>query len=306
LAERDGWSARNQLISLSSPAGSATFKYDAMGRRTEKTVNGQTTGFLYDGAQAIAELRGGSIDTVYHTGVAIDEVLARYGSSGNKTLLTDALMSVIAQTNDAQNADNFYAYSPYGEVAVLGPDGGNDLQYGGLRNDGTGLYQATYRYYDPVLKQWISEDPIGLLGGINQRAYSNGAPTMYFDPLGLDATVCLYPADGGPYGHIGIGINSSSTQGLYPRESSVRALFGTPGEVKADTSKAEQCKTIKTSADDDRRMSDFLARVKANPGSYGFTGNNCTNLVRLTLQQANISTPGMPGPRPYFQALPGK
>jgi RHS repeat-associated protein len=181
-----GWSARNQLISLSSPAGSATFRYDAMGRRTEKTVNGQTTGFLYDGAQAIAELRGGSIDTVYHTGVAIDEVLARYGSSGNKTLLTDALMSVIAQANDSQGVDNFYAYSPYGEVAVLGPDGGNDLQYAALRNDGTGLYQATYRYYDPVLKQWISEDPIGLAGGINQRMYVGGNPISFTDPYGLD------------------------------------------------------------------------------------------------------------------------
>ncbi len=130
-----------------------------MGRRTEKTVNGQTTGFLYDGAQAIAELRGGSIDTVYHTGVAIDEVLARYGSSGNKTLLTDALMSVIAQTNDAQNADNFYAYSPYGEVATLGPDGGNSLQYTGRENDQTGLYYYRARYYDPVLKRFVLTCP---------------------------------------------------------------------------------------------------------------------------------------------------
>ena len=79
-----------------------------------------------------------------------------------------------------------YAYSPYGEVAILGPDGGNDLQYGGLRNDGTELYQATYRYYDPILKQWISDDPIGMRGGINQRAYTGGNPISFSDPRGLD------------------------------------------------------------------------------------------------------------------------
>lgn len=45
---------------------------------------------------------------------------------------------------------------------------------------------------------------------------------------------------------------------------------------------------------------------KASPGIYKFTGNNCTNLVRLTLQQGGISTPGQPGPRPYFDSLPGK
>ncbi|MBI3042996.1 MAG: RHS repeat protein [Betaproteobacteria bacterium] len=127
------WNARNQLTAIAGPSGSASFKYDALGRRIERTVNGDTTGFLYDGAQAIAELRGNALDTVYHTGLAIDEVLARYGSSGNRTLLADALMSVIAQTNDDQSVGNFYAYSPYGQAITLGPDGGNPLQYtGGL------------------------------------------------------------------------------------------------------------------------------------------------------------------------------
>jgi len=192
-----GWSARNQLLSLSSPAGSATFKYDAMGRRTEKTVNGQTTGFLYDGAQAIAELRGSSIDTVYHTGVAIDEVLARYAPTGNKTLLTDALMSVIAQTNDAGNADNYYAYSPYGEATTLGPDGGNSLQYTGRENDGSGLYYYRARYYDSVLKRFVSEDPIGLEAGPNFFAYVRGNPTNLIDPLGY-ADVGMHAAGIGP------------------------------------------------------------------------------------------------------------
>ena len=147
-------------------------------------MNGVTTGFLYDGAQAIAELKGSALDTVYHTGLEIDEVLARYGAGGNKTLLTDALMSVIAQANDDQSVQNFYGYSPYGEAQTQGPDGGNPLQYTGREADGTGLYYYRARYYDPVIKRFISEDPIGILGGINPYAYVGGDPITYADPLG--------------------------------------------------------------------------------------------------------------------------
>jgi len=189
------WAARNQLAAISGPAGSASFKYDALGRRIEKTVNGVTTGFFYDGAQAIAELKGNALDTVYHTGLAVDEVLARYAPSGNKTLLTDALQSVIAQANDSQSADNFYAYSPYGEATTLGPDERNPLQYTGRENDGTGLYYYRARYYDPVLKRFINEDPIGVAGGLNLYAYVRGNPISRIDPLGL--TDIIFDASGG-------------------------------------------------------------------------------------------------------------
>jgi RHS repeat-associated protein len=179
------WNARNQLTALAGPAGAASFRYDAQGRRIEKTVNGVTTGFLYDGAQAIAELKGSSLDTVYHTGLAIDEVLARYAPLGNRTLLTDALMSVIAQANDDATVSNFYAYSPYGETVVLGADDGNPLQYTGRENDGTGLYYYRARYYDPGLKRFLSVDPIGPSGGPNLYAYVEGNPVAANDPLGL-------------------------------------------------------------------------------------------------------------------------
>jgi DNA primase len=48
-----------------------------------------------------------------------------------------------------------------------------------------------------------------------------------------------------------------------------------------------------------------LARTTANPGTYRLGGNNCTNFVRSVLEQAGVSTPGFPGPSPYFESLPG-
>lgn len=181
------WDARNRLSAINGPSLTASFRYDAQGRRIERSVNGTTVGYLYDGAQAIAELKSNAIDTAYHTGLEIDEVLARYGSTGNKTLLTDALMSVIAQGNDDQSVQNFYAYSPYGEVATVGPDDGNPLQYTGRENDGTGVYFYRARYYDPVLKRFISEDPIGVAGGINVYTYVDGSPINFTDPQGLSS-----------------------------------------------------------------------------------------------------------------------
>jgi len=80
---------------------------------------------------------------------------------------------------------HFYAYSAYGEATTLGPDGGNSIQYTGRENDGTGQQFNRARYYDYLLKQWTSEDPIGLRGGINNRSYVGGNPIAFTDPYGL-------------------------------------------------------------------------------------------------------------------------
>jgi RHS repeat-associated protein len=179
------WNARNQLIAISGPSVSASFRYDAMGRRIEKTVNGVSTGFIYDGDQAVAELKGSAVDVAYHAGLQIDEVLARYSSAGDRTLLTDALGSVIAQAKADHSMETFYAYSPYGRTTTLGVDDGNPLQFTGRENDGTGLYYYRARYYDPVLKRFISDDPIGIAGGTNLYAYVGGNPVSRIDPSGL-------------------------------------------------------------------------------------------------------------------------
>lgn len=51
-------------------------------------------------------------------------------------------------------------------------------------NDGTGLYFYRARYYDPVLKRFISEDPAGLRAGLNKYRYVDNAPVNLTDPDG--------------------------------------------------------------------------------------------------------------------------
>ena len=49
----------------------------------------------------------------------------------------------------------------------------------------TGLYYVRNRWYDPVMNRFVSEDPIGIAGGINTYAYAANSPTNLRDPSGL-------------------------------------------------------------------------------------------------------------------------
>jgi RHS repeat-associated protein len=48
----------------------------------------------------------------------------------------------------------------------------------------SGLFYNRHRYYDPQMGRYITQDPIGLNGGINLYGYV-GNPNQWIDPLGL-------------------------------------------------------------------------------------------------------------------------
>ena len=53
-------------------------------------------------------------------------------------------------------------------------------------DDESELHYNRFRYYSPETGQYISHDPIGLLGGFNPYGYV-GIPTVFMDPLGLSS-----------------------------------------------------------------------------------------------------------------------
>ncbi len=93
--------------------------------------------------------------------------------------------SVLALTDDSQNIQTVYGYSPHGEQAQTGEPNENSLQYTGRENDNTGLYYYRARYYDASLKRFISQDPAGLRAGVNIYLYARANPLRYIDPTGL-------------------------------------------------------------------------------------------------------------------------
>jgi len=51
------------------------------------------------------------------------------------------------------------------------------------------------RWYSPEMGRFISEDPIGLEGGINYYVYVFNNPVNSTDPFGLDTYMCTKPFD---------------------------------------------------------------------------------------------------------------
>jgi len=179
-----GWDSRNRLISLTG-AATASFAYDATGRRNGKTINGTTTNFLYDGANAVQELAGGAPSANLLTGLGIDEVFSRTDSLGTRSFVTDALGSTVALTDGSGAVKTSYAYEPYGNITASGEVNANSAQYTGRENDNTGLYYYRARYYHPGFSRFVEKDPIGLAGGNNLYAYVEGNPFSLRGSTGL-------------------------------------------------------------------------------------------------------------------------
>jgi RHS repeat-associated protein len=188
------WDARNRLATISGGTV-ASFQYDPLGRRTRKTIAGQTTDFLYDGDNPVQELSGGTVLANLLTGLGIDEYFTQTDGSGRRTLLGDALGSILALTDDAGVVQTAYTYEPFGQVTVTGQGNTNPFQFTGRENDGTGLYYYRARYYSPGRQHFVAEDPIGFSAGdANLYAYVGNEPISSTDPLGL----YVYSPQGAP------------------------------------------------------------------------------------------------------------
>jgi RHS repeat-associated protein len=65
----------------------------------------------------------------------------------------------------------------------------------------TGLHYNRFRYYDPVVGRFVSQDPIGLAGGLNTFAYAPN-PFSWFDPNGLAKRGPKPKGCGGPHNQV--------------------------------------------------------------------------------------------------------
>jgi RHS repeat-associated protein len=177
------WNGRNQLVSISGSVN-ASFQYDAFGRRANKTVSGTSTNYLYDGPNVVQELSTTTLTANMLTG-GLDEIFMRSDAGGTWSYLRDGLGSTLALADSSSTIQSQYTYNSFGGTTSDGVASDNATQYTGRENDGTDLYYYRARYYSPSLQRFISEDPIGLGGGINLYAYVSNDPGNLTDPEGL-------------------------------------------------------------------------------------------------------------------------
>ena len=191
------YDCQHRLIGVSLPGGSnASYKYDAFGRRIEKTVNGQTTEFLWQGERLIAESAENRYRTyIYEPGsfrplamldgegpIKATPFYYQLDHLGTPQELTD-------YSGEIMWSAKYRAYGNLAELDISEID--NPLRFQGQYFDAeTGLHYNRHRYYNPGTGRFLTPDPIKLAGGLNNYQYVPN-PTGWVDPLGLSC----FPGD---------------------------------------------------------------------------------------------------------------
>ncbi|MCC7540621.1 MAG: hypothetical protein IT379_30680, partial [Deltaproteobacteria bacterium] len=164
------WNAGGQLVSVQPPsAEEITFTYDALGRRVSKTWGAYETTWLWDGDVPLHELANDAPPTTWlfdaeaHSLLGMVRGKRRYGvvadSMGTPELVSDERGKFVW----TMQLDAFGAPRELLPASVDCP-----WRWPGQYEDGeTGLHYNRFRYYDPDLGQYLSQDPLGLLGGLS-------------------------------------------------------------------------------------------------------------------------------------------
>lgn len=201
-----GYDYRNRMVQhADSDAGTtATYRYDALGRRIERTVDAgssETTRYFYSDIWRVCEEQDETNAThaTYIYGVDIDEVLNMRRGGTDAYYHCDDLENVLKVTDGSAVVAESYDYGDYGEpldADTLAPIAestvGNPYLFTGRRFDPeTAWYYFRTRYLDPFVGRFTTRDTIGMWGDPlnlgNGYSYASSNPWTYTDPYGDDA-----------------------------------------------------------------------------------------------------------------------
>ncbi len=196
----------NELTAVNGQGLAATYGYDALGDRVSQVINGLTTRFQIDRTglgNVVATFDANDTITAHYTyGVGlVSQVTATgiaayydFNSIGSTTGITDM---------DGTYTDR-YGYMPFGQTITVAASSSNPFTFVGqfgVLDSGIGIFLMHVRNYDSSDGQFLSDDPIGIVGGqTNTRVYVGGDPISWTDPSGLRSTSqaasianCEYP-----------------------------------------------------------------------------------------------------------------
>ena len=185
----------NRLISVDNGT-TATYKYDALNRRIQKTVvsTGSTTNYYYCGDQAIEERdANNAVLATYIFGISVDDVLQMQRGGNTYYYHKNHLGSVVALTDGSGNLVERYEYDPYGQPSFFDANDntlsqsaeGNSILFTGRNYDAEiDLYYYRARTMHPTLGRFMQHDPLMYVDGMNMFWYVNNNPLNYVDPNG--------------------------------------------------------------------------------------------------------------------------
>jgi RHS repeat-associated protein len=180
------WDGAGQLVEVVRPDGhKVQFAYDALGRRIRKSFAGKATRYVWDGDDLVHELadEAAAVTWVFEPGTFAP--LAKEVDDERFGVVVDHLGTPRMLADEAGALAWKAQLDVYGvaraEVAKTPCPWRWPGQY---QDEETGLFYNRFRYYDPVTGRYISQDPIGVDGGIGLYQYT-GDVLAWVDPFGL-------------------------------------------------------------------------------------------------------------------------
>ena len=117
------------------------------------------------------------------------EIIAEKRNGVRKQYVPDSQGSTVALLDNTQTPTDTFTYWPYGEVASRTGTTPTPFQFVGTlgcRQDSATKTYARARVLDTQKSRWLTEDPIGIMGGLNLYCYAGNQPTSKIDPQGTD------------------------------------------------------------------------------------------------------------------------
>ncbi|HSX60850.1 MAG TPA: RHS repeat-associated core domain-containing protein [Tahibacter sp.] len=188
------------------------YGYDALGRRAWKQDAFGLTTFCWGGNRLLCENRGArSLTFVYEQDsfaplAQIETVGSGDAAETRVRYYHNDQSGLPHELSDADGTVRWRAqYRAWGNAAhveVFVADEAPEAVHQPLRYQGqyfdseTGLHYNRYRYYDPDIGRFVTQDPVNLLGGENGYQYAPN-PGAWIDPNGLKRKKCSgNPCDG--------------------------------------------------------------------------------------------------------------
>lgn len=179
------YDSRDLLTAIDGPGLCYRAVHDALGRRTQKTVNGETWHYYWDTDRLAAEVfpDGRLRVYVYPDAFALvpllfldyESIEADPATGKRYHIHTDHLGCPELVLDDAGNTVWRARIDAYGTAHVeVGRGFHQPLRWPGhYHDDETGLHDNRFRSYSPELGRYLQSDPIGVTGGLNLYAYTD-------------------------------------------------------------------------------------------------------------------------------------
>ncbi|MBE7170548.1 MAG: hypothetical protein INR73_08155 [Williamsia sp.] len=207
------WNYNDMLQALNLHGGGwAYYQYDSSKERNRKQIE------RLDGSKEERQYLGGMewYRRINAAGNVLEEIETHHLFAGNQRVLmvedvirtdnadlntgvlyryqyNNHLGSASLEMDEGAGIVSYEEYHPYGTTAYEAFDKAINpiakrYRYTGMeREEESGLAYHSARFYLPWLGRWLSADPIGIEGQINQYDYVNNNPILKFDLTGMDA-----------------------------------------------------------------------------------------------------------------------